>query len=74
MARIENERAEKARQYIYSGKAFKESALPVEDIDASKVKDESGKGEKKPVEIERLSDARDALFSGKLFKRGEDGE
>ena len=68
MERIDTEKASKAREYIYSGKVFKEGVRDTAQEEAVE--------EPKKVEVEgsaeergkRLESAREALFNGKLFK------
>lgn len=68
MERIDTEKASKAREYIYSGKVFKEGVRETAQEEAVE--------EPKKVEVEgspeergkRLESAREALFNGKLFK------
>lgn len=68
MERIDTEKASKAREYIYSGKVFKDGVRetaqeePVEE--PAKVEVEGSAEERS----KRLESAREALFNGKLFK------
>ena len=68
MPRIDNEKAEKARQFLYSGEAFKERETTVEEYRAAEEGGSAEIKEESPESAKRLEEARSALFDGKLFK------
>ena len=75
MSRIESERAEKAREFLYSGEAFKEKdEQPESEVAPETEKQPENEAQEQNVEedvakrSDRLETAREALFSGKIFK------
>ena len=68
MPRIDNEKAAKAREFIYSGEAFKETETPLEEYKAVEKGEEVVRRDESPESVKRLDEARSALFDGKLFK------
>ena len=68
MSKIDEEKASKAQDYIYSGKVFEDGVREEAANEPQDEKEETRSEKLTEERSKRLDEARDALFSGKLFK------